>query len=701
MVTYEKGTDMKKVIQITLLLLLATGVASAAEAKSATILLQEGIYAEETEGNLDKAIGIYKEAATAAEVSEKAAAEATYRTGLCYLKKGDKTAAAAQFRAVVAKYPNQKELVAQAQKQIDAIQPAMTFQLPEDVMKYLGQLHADTYAQARKLGIAPNSIIYAIDGKLDLITGGLVTYKNETGARITGEMNNGITSYPDYDYYNEDGKKLKTRFVRSKAESGTYDVYVTPDRPIEVNEVRHGSWIGRTAKTLSRDISGNYSLTMQNQLNVEGLEDFLMVVPKDTKIVKKSAEPISVKTVGDYDVYQWQKHVYKTTNNKVTVQFASPQGAESEKPLQLQPAPWTDGEVAKLTLKTKTGMNIGELLYIPRLIQQGGKQIWQLDSYQIVPISNSVQFTRVEADATTMAPSAGRTINQLGDFVAAYEPDKVTLSMTAKGKTTTKDIAISGPVFDNEEALMLIRRLPLAEGYSTRFQIFPVISGTVVDCQIDVVGTEDITVPAGSSKCWMVKLAVYSGITKALEHTLWFSADEKKQLMKYDAGTAIMELEKTTTIPAEAAIADEKTGVSMTLPNGWFGYHADNGGYATMWMFVNEGLETWSSFQAKAPGGAGEDLSKAVDGDIEVLKGFFKNYVPRAGSRVNLTIAGIPAIKYTADYTEDDKAMVEYRTYAMDKSMVYWFVFRTEKDLFDGKKAAYDAMVSSFAISGK
>jgi hypothetical protein len=694
MVNIEKGTDMNKAMQITVLVLLAAGVAFGAEAKSATMLLQEGIYAEETEGNLDKAIGIYQEAAKSAQATEKAAAEATYRTGLCYLKKGNKDAAVKQFEAVAAKYPAQKAIVEQATKQLSTLGANLDSHLPQDVLQYLESQQTKHVKEADKLNEIPtNAPIYGLDADMNLFAGGMVVYFNKTGKTLSGEINIGGTSFA-----NAVGVESKIRVQKSNRSGGpAYEMYWTSEGNLEPNCFAIIGWGVPEGKKLFVGADGKATVAMQNMYGPECLESFYLLVPKGFKI-DSPVPPTAQAELSTMDVYEWTKRVPKGANHTLNVKVAGT--AEPTKPLEIGAAPWTSGEVAKLVLKTKTGVNVGELLYIPKMVQQNGKQVWQLDSYQIVPISNSIQFTRVEADGATMAPSAGRTTNQLGDFVAAYEQDKVTLSTNIKGVDTTKAIAVSGPVFDNEEALMLMRRLPLAEGYSAKFQIFPVVSGNVADCQIDVTGTEEVTVPAGTVKCWTVKLAVYSGTIKALEHTLWFSADEKKQLVKYDAGTAIMELEKVTTIAAETAIADAKTGVTMTLPDGWFGYHSENAGYATMWMFVNEGLETWSSFQAKGLQGT-SDLGKAVDGDIEILKGSFENYVPRAESRQNHTVAGMPAITYTADYKDDDKAMVEYRTYTMDKTMIYWFVFRTEKDKFETNKASYDGMVNSFAVSGR
>jgi len=116
----------RKTVTNTLLLILLLFVASAtpASAQSASVLLQEGLYAEEIEGDLDAAIKIYEKVIAQAEQTQQAAAMAMYRIGMCRLKKGDKTQAATQFQQIIDKFPAQKSLVAKTRQQLAKIQPA-------------------------------------------------------------------------------------------------------------------------------------------------------------------------------------------------------------------------------------------------------------------------------------------------------------------------------------------------------------------------------------------------------------------------------------------------------------------------------------------------------------------------------------------------------------------------------------------------
>ena len=115
---------MEKLKNITIVILLALVLLTpTAWAKSPVVLLQEGLYAEEIEGNLDKAIEIYEEVIEEASEIQRIASRATYQLGLCYLKKGQKDQAAKYFQQVISNFPTQKTLTRKATRQLKKITP--------------------------------------------------------------------------------------------------------------------------------------------------------------------------------------------------------------------------------------------------------------------------------------------------------------------------------------------------------------------------------------------------------------------------------------------------------------------------------------------------------------------------------------------------------------------------------------------------
>ena len=113
-------------------------------AQSTSTLLQEGIFTEETVGDLDAAMKIYAEIVADAEQNRAYAAEAQYRLGMCSLKKGQKHDAAIAFRKLIKQFPEQTDVVFQFEAR-DALR--------------VGEEPPDWFAEA---GLQPGDLIIGI-----------------------------------------------------------------------------------------------------------------------------------------------------------------------------------------------------------------------------------------------------------------------------------------------------------------------------------------------------------------------------------------------------------------------------------------------------------------------------------------------------------------------------------------------------------
>jgi len=111
-----------------LLGLILSNTASAAE--DASDLLEKGIYAEQTAGDLDAAIGLYQQVLSLHEADQELPARAMLRMGVCYRKQGSRTKAIEILRKLIDQFPNQKALVASAKREIAATKTVMT---PDEV----------------------------------------------------------------------------------------------------------------------------------------------------------------------------------------------------------------------------------------------------------------------------------------------------------------------------------------------------------------------------------------------------------------------------------------------------------------------------------------------------------------------------------------------------------------------------------------
>ena len=103
------------------LAVILSGSLSAQTPPSFSELLEKGIYTEETVGDLDAAIEIYEQILAEAKAHASYVAQAQYRLGMCFLKKGNDSRAIKLFRALVEGFPEQTELVARARERLTAL----------------------------------------------------------------------------------------------------------------------------------------------------------------------------------------------------------------------------------------------------------------------------------------------------------------------------------------------------------------------------------------------------------------------------------------------------------------------------------------------------------------------------------------------------------------------------------------------------
>ena len=152
----EKYKNIKIIFAAVLFCFFAAAAQAAEQNKAPGVLLQEGLYAEETEGDLDKAIGLYEQVLEQYKDVERLAAKATYQLGMCHLKKGEKEKAAQYFQETVDYYPEQVSIAEKSQAQLNKIKPSSNQDIETQIISYLGEQHIRAYKDAKKRGVKIN-----------------------------------------------------------------------------------------------------------------------------------------------------------------------------------------------------------------------------------------------------------------------------------------------------------------------------------------------------------------------------------------------------------------------------------------------------------------------------------------------------------------------------------------------------------------
>ncbi|HEY2961422.1 MAG TPA: alpha/beta fold hydrolase [Pyrinomonadaceae bacterium] len=107
------------------------------------------------------------------------------------------------------------------------------------------------------------------------------------------------------------------------------------------------------------------------------------------------------------------------------------------------------------------------------------------------------------------------------------KPDKVSGSMTMNGQAKPIDAETGGTLFaDGAGSYDVIASLPLADGYSLSFRNFDVMKQKPQMKQLKVVGSESVTVPAGTFDAY--KVEILSADSDADKQTVWIAKDTRK-----------------------------------------------------------------------------------------------------------------------------------------------------------------------------
>jgi carboxyl-terminal processing protease len=155
-------------------------LAEVARAASAAELLEQGIYLEETKGELKAASEAYRQIVDDPNATRSLIAQAQLRLGLCQLKLGDKPQAISALERLTAEFPDKEKLLAIVGESMP--------QLLDEMLKQIEQ----SYIQEIDRGELMETALRAIIGKLD---GGGILRTNDMAfldANEVGRLNENI-----------------------------------------------------------------------------------------------------------------------------------------------------------------------------------------------------------------------------------------------------------------------------------------------------------------------------------------------------------------------------------------------------------------------------------------------------------------------------------------------------------------------------
>jgi hypothetical protein len=152
---------------------------------------------------------------------------------------------------------------------------------------------------------------------------------------------------------------------------------------------------------------------------------------------------------------------------------------------------------------------------------------WTVNETAVMPQGEVVDVSTIEKGSLLLK----RRMIKQGPVTVEMNvaPNKVSGSMTMNGQTTPIDVDPGGALFaDGAGTYEVIASLPLADGYTLSFRNFDVQKKKPQIKQLKVVGTESVTVPAGTFDAY--KVEIVAADNDADKQTVWIDKASRKVL---------------------------------------------------------------------------------------------------------------------------------------------------------------------------
>lgn len=188
--------------------------------------------------------------------------------------------------------------------------------------------------------------------------------------------------------------------------------------------------------------------------------------------------------------------------------------------------PWQNGEITVMEVSRE-----GELIFYEesRIAMEGSLLLFTVE-YQFAA---EPLVRRIYMDQETLLPRR----NETHFSTAAGKKSRLEVLYGEKEITLEKSIGQGGedaivkaplpasPFFDDDQFPLLVRTLPLEEGWKGKLRLFVPATARTATVNLEVVRREEITVPAGTFDCHVVELA-------DLARWAWVGVDSPHYLVK-------------------------------------------------------------------------------------------------------------------------------------------------------------------------
>ncbi|HEX9829189.1 MAG TPA: alpha/beta fold hydrolase [Bacteroidota bacterium] len=157
--------------------------------------------------------------------------------------------------------------------------------------------------------------------------------------------------------------------------------------------------------------------------------------------------------------------------------------------------------------------------------QSGGKNVWRIIDVGSSPMGNAIDT--LELDAATLLPVRRAGQQGMATMWFTFKSDGVEGKIVAGPQEMPINAKLAGPVLSDGAGIEIpLSTLPLAEGYTGTYEAFDMMQAKSKKMSLKVVGSENVTVPAGTFDTFKVEITPADG--EAGGSTLWISKDSRR-----------------------------------------------------------------------------------------------------------------------------------------------------------------------------
>ncbi len=190
--------------------------------------------------------------------------------------------------------------------------------------------------------------------------------------------------------------------------------------------------------------------------------------------------------------------------------------AAQPQPLIFGEPVWADGETSAYRVTNREGRIVGTATFqVGKLPQDGG---WTLT--REINDAGVTELAAIEMQPVGYRPVHSYLVRTFGGVKEVVEAEiegaLVDISLTnRRGATVYQRVQVTSDIRDERTLLLIMRALPLAQGYATRINSFLPVAGKMERVALQVRRSESVTVPAGPFDTWVVELKSNDRTTKA------------------------------------------------------------------------------------------------------------------------------------------------------------------------------------------